>query len=117
MMQPEKLNIAIIGNEDQVALMRFAGVEKYQVIEDDRNMPEKVRETLKEFTKDTSIGIIMIPENWTDFVDDLLKYTSESKMVTPVIVEIPSKFETEKEDVREFYKSYTKKLLGLTIEI
>lgn len=117
MMQLKNLKIAIIGNEDQVALIRLAGVEKYQVIEDNHNIREKVREALRKFERDTSIGIIMIPQNWTGYVDDLLKYIRERKMVTPVIVEIPSKFEREKENVREFYKSYTKKLLGFTIEV
>lgn len=117
MISLQNLDVAIVGNEDQVALMRLAGVEKYQVIEGDHDIREKVRETLRGFINDTSIGIIMIPEDWKDYVDDILKYIGERKEITPVIIEIPSKFATEKEDVREFYKSYTKKLLGFSIEI
>jgi vacuolar-type H+-ATPase subunit F/Vma7 len=117
MMQPKKLKIAVIGNEDQAALMRLAGVDEYRVIEDDHNIGGKVREALREFEKDTSIGIILIPENWTDYVDDLIKYIEKRRTVTPVIVEIPPKFDTERKDIREFYKSYTKKLLGFAIEV
>ncbi len=117
MMSLQNLDIAVVGNEDQVALMRLAGVEKYQVIEDDPQIREKVREALQEFIDDTSTGIIIIPDDWKSYVDDILKYVGESKKITPIIIEIPSKFTTEKEDVREFYKSYAKKLLGFSIEI
>ena len=117
MISLQNLDIAVIGNEDQVILMQLAGVEKYRVIEGESDIREKVREALREFVNDTSIGIIMIPENFRDYVDDILKYISESKKITPIIIEIPSKFTTEKEDVREFYKSYAKKLLGFSIEI
>ncbi len=117
MTSPQISEIAVIGNEDQVALMRLAGVEKYQVIEDNPQVREKIREVLQEFIDDISIGIIIIPDDWKIYVDDILKHISESRKTMPVIIEIPSKFTTEKEDVREFYKSYTKKLLGFSIEI
>jgi len=117
MISLQNLDIAVIGNEDQVVLMRLADVEKYQVLEGNHDIREKVRETLRGFINDTSIGIIMIPEDWKGYVDDILKHIGERKQITPVIIEIPSKFTTEKEDVREFYKSYTKKLLGFSIEI
>lgn len=117
MIRPKSLDIAVVGNEDQVALMRFAGAQKHSVIENDHNLREKVRAAFKEFERDPSIGIILIPQNWMVYIHDLLKYLVESKRTTPVIVEIPSKFEMEKRDVREFYKSYTRKLLGFSIEI
>ena len=117
MISLQNLDVAIVGKEDQVTLMRLAGVEKYQVIEGDHDIREKVRETLRGFINDTSIGIIMIPEDWKGYVNDILKQIGERKQITPIIIEIPSKFATEKEDVREFYKSYTKKLLGFSIEI
>ena len=117
MISLQNLDVAIVGNEDQVALMQLAGIEKYQVIEGNHDIREKVREALREFISDTSIGIIMIPGDWKGYVDDILKYIGERKEITPVIIEIPSKFTTEKEDVREFYKSYAKKLLGFSIEI
>ena len=118
MMNLKELNIAIIGNRNQVALMRLAGIEKYEIIEeDDHDFREKVRKSLKEFSGDTSIGIIMIPENWTVHVEDLVKYIKESKKITTIIIEFPAKFETGKRDVREYYKTYTKNLIGFNIEI
>lgn len=117
MMQPKSLKIAVIGSEDQVALMQLAGVGEYRVIEDNHNIREEVRGALKGFGKDPSIGIILIPEDWTFYVDDLVKYIRERKTTTPAIVEIPCKSGSKIEDVREFYKSYTKRLLGFSIEI
>jgi vacuolar-type H+-ATPase subunit F/Vma7 len=117
MMQRKRLDIAIIGEGDQVALMRLAGVEKYNVIEEDQHLHEKVREAFRGFTEDPLIGIIVIPENWTAYVEDLRKEILEKKKITPVIIEIPSRFQREKEDVRQYYQSYTKRLLGFTIEI
>ena len=118
MMNLKELNIAIIGNRNQTALMRLAGIEKYEIIEeDDHDFREKIRKSLKEFSSDASIGIIMIPENWTVHAEDLVKYIKESKRITTIIVEFPSKFETKKRNVREYYKTYTRKLIGFNIEI
>jgi vacuolar-type H+-ATPase subunit F/Vma7 len=117
MMQRKRLDIAIIGEADQVALIRLAGVEKYEVIDDDQGRREKVREALGRFMEDPSIGIIVMPENWMDHVEDLRKKILERKKITPVIIEIPSGFRREKEDVRQYYQSYAKRLLGFTIEI
>jgi len=41
MTKPEKIDIAIIGNRDQTALARLAGVEKYRIIEDSEDINEK----------------------------------------------------------------------------
>jgi vacuolar-type H+-ATPase subunit F/Vma7 len=116
-MQRKRLDIAMIGEDDQVALMRLAGVEKYEVVEDSQHLHEKVRGAFTRFMEDPSIGIIVMPVNWTGYVDDLRKEILERKKITPVIIEIPSRFQREKEDVRQYYKSYSKRLLGFTIEI
>jgi vacuolar-type H+-ATPase subunit F/Vma7 len=117
MIQRKKLDIAIIGEGDQVALMRLAGVKKYEVIEDGQHLHEKVRVAFRGFMQDPSVGIIVMPENWTDYVEDLRKEILERKKIMPVIIEIPFRFQREKEDVRRFYQSYMKRLLGFMIEI
>jgi vacuolar-type H+-ATPase subunit F/Vma7 len=117
MMQRKRLDIAIIGEGDQVALARLAGVEKYEVIEDGQHLHEKVRAAFTRFMEDPSIGIIVVPENWTGCLDDLRKKILERKKITPVMIEIPSRFQREKGDVRQYYQSLTKRLLGFTIEI
>ncbi|MEA3470895.1 MAG: V-type ATP synthase subunit F, partial [Thermodesulfobacteriota bacterium] len=74
----KELDIAIIGNQDQTALMRLAGVERYLIVdEDDPDIKEKVRAALKDFSSDASIGIIMIPENWKEHAADILKSIRE----------------------------------------
>lgn len=117
MTKPEKIDIAIIGNRDQTALMRFAGVEKYRIIEDEEDTNEKVREALMDLSGDSSVGIIMIPEEWTRGAADTLKYIRQSKKRTAIVIEIPSGFKTEEQDVREYYNTYTKKLIGFNVDI
>jgi len=118
MTKPEKIDIAIIGNRDQTALMRLAGVEKCRIIEEDgENINEKVREALMDLSGDSSVGIIMVPEEWTGGVADTLKYIRQSKKRTAIVIEIPSGFKTEEQDVRGYYKTYTKKLIGFNVNI
>ncbi len=114
----KELDFAIIGTRDQTALMRLAGIDQYRIIdENDPDMKEKVRQALKDFSSDTSIGIIMIPETWKVYVEDILKSIRESKRVSTVIIGIPAGYATEKEDVKEYYKAYTRHLIGFNIEI
>jgi vacuolar-type H+-ATPase subunit F/Vma7 len=118
MKEMKSIDIAIIGSKDQTALMRLAGLETYRVIEeDDPNITEKVRSALKELSQDPSIGIIMIPDNWIEYVADLLKSIRESKRVSTVVLEIPSKYTMDKQNVKEYYKSYTRRLIGFNIEL
>ncbi len=117
MIPVQSLGVAIIGDEDQVALMRLAGVERYEEIQGNHDIREEVREALTRFISDPSIGIILIAEDHLDYVNDLLAQVRESKRITPVIVEVPLKFGTEWQDVRAYYKDYTKRLIGFTVEI
>ncbi len=41
----------------------------------------------------------------------------EGKSLTPVIIEVPSKYGTKYEDVTEYYKVYIRKFIGFDIEI
>jgi len=117
MIPTQNLSVAIIGNADQAAVMRLAGVEKYQVIVGEHDIQEDVREALTRFLSDPSIGIIVIAEDYVDYVNDLLSQVRERKRITPVIVEIPSKFGAKWPDVRAYYKDYTKRLIGFAVEI
>lgn len=113
-----ELDIAIIGTRDQTALMRLAGVERYSIIDDNApDMKEKVRSSLTDFSSDASIGIIMIPEAWKEHVGDILKSIAESKKVSTVVIGIPTGYSAEKADVKEYYKAYTRQLIGFNIEI
>jgi vacuolar-type H+-ATPase subunit F/Vma7 len=114
----KEFDIAIIGTKDQTALMRLAGVERYSIINDnDPDMKEKVRGALQDFSSDASIGIIMIPEDWKEHVEDIVKSIKERKKVSTVVIGIPKGYSAEKENVKEYYKAYTRHLIGFNIEI
>ncbi len=118
MTKPEKIDIAIIGTRDQTALMRIAGVEKCRVIKEDaEDINKEVRDALMDLSEDTSVGIIMVPEEWTSGAADTLKHIRQSKKRTAIVIEIPSGFRTEERDVKGYYKTYTKKLIGFNVNI
>jgi vacuolar-type H+-ATPase subunit F/Vma7 len=113
----ENITVAIIGSRDQTALMRLAGVEKYRIIEDKDATPEKVRETLMELAGDSSVGIIMLPDEWARDAADTIRYLRESKRSAAIVIGIPAGFKAEDQDVKEYYKTYTRKLIGFNVEI
>jgi len=113
----ENITVAIIGTRDQTALMRLAGVEKCRIIEEGDAAPEKIREALMELAGDSSVGIIMIPEDWAGHAADTIRYLWESKRSSAIVIEIPAGFKTAEQDVKEYYKTYTKKLIGFNVEI
>ena len=114
----KNFHIAIIGNKDQTALMRLAGIDRYESIDEgDHDLREKIREVLHEFSRDPSIGIIMIPENWMEHVTDIVQGIRKSKKVTTIVIDFPARFAQEKRNVREHYKTYTKNLIGFNVEI
>lgn len=113
----EQVTVAIIGTRDQTALMRLAGVEKCRIIEDQDATPEKIRENLTELAGDSSVGVIMLPEAWSRDAMETMKYLRDSKRSSAIIIGIPAGFKTEEQDVKEYYKAYTKKLIGFNVEI
>jgi len=117
MTEMQKLKTAIVGNDDQVALMRLAGVKDYVVVEENDEEEDNVKKAVDAFTKDSHIGIILIPERYADYVGPIRYYLQEKRMTTPVIVEIPSGYEADGRDIKEYYKTLTKKLIGFTIEL
>lgn len=117
MMPIRNLNIAIIGNEDLVNGLRLAGVTRYHVIEGNQNTEEDVRKALTELIAEPDVGIIAIQEDYAQYVEDLIAQVKERKRLTPVIIEVPSKYGTKYHDVAEYYKSYVRKFTGFDIEI
>lgn len=113
----EQVTVAVIGNRDQTALMRLAGVEKYRIIEDTEATPEKLREVLMEVAGDSSVGVIMMPEGWSREMTDTIKYLRDSKRTSAILIGIPRGFKAEEQDVKEYYKTYTKKLIGFNVNI
>lgn len=115
----QDLEIAIIGTADQTSLMRLAGVSKYfPVTEDAGDLRERIRTGFDTFLQDRSVGIIMIPDNWTVHVADMLARMKQAKGVQKkAVIEYPPGLKTEPMDVKSFYKNYTKNLIGFNVEI
>lgn len=115
----QDMEIAIIGTEDQTSIMRLAGVSKFCRVDDDTSdVQGAVREGLDLFLKDPVVGIIMIPEDWTYHVADMLERMRKAKGVQKkAIIEYPPNLMAERVDVKSFYSNYTKKLIGFNVEL
>ena len=115
MMNIRQLEIAVIGDEDLVSGLRLAGVSRYRIIvEGDR---EEVRQALTEFIDEPDIGIIVILEDYSEYVGDLVAEAGEKRATPPVVIEVPSKYGTRYADVTQYYKAYIRKFIGFDIEI
>ena len=117
MMPIQNLNIAVIGDEDLINGLRLAGITRYYVIKDNHDAEEDVRKALTELVGQTDVGIIAIREDYTQYVEDLIAQVKERKSLTPVIIEVPSKYGTKYQNVVEYYKSYVRKFTGFDVEI
>jgi vacuolar-type H+-ATPase subunit F/Vma7 len=117
MISARHLNVAVIGNEDLVNMLRLAGVRRYHLIEGDGNIEEDVREALSELIADPGVSIVALQEDYAGYVGDLIAQVAEEKRLTPVIIEVPSKSGTKYLDVAEYYKVFIRKFVGFEIEI
>ena len=117
MISMRHLNIAVIGDEDLVSALRLAGVSRYYIIKGSQEAGEDIRKALTELIGEPDIGIIAIQEDYTKYVEDLMTQVQEGKSLTPVIIEVPSKYGTKHEDVTEYYKAYIRKFIGFDVEI
>ncbi len=117
MISIKHLNIAVIGDEDLVSGLRLAGVSRYHIIKGNHEVGEDVRKALTELIGEPEVGIIAIQEDYTKYVEDLMTQVKEEKSLTPVIIDVPSKYGTKYEDVTEYYRVYIRKFIGFDIEI
>jgi len=117
MISIQHLNIAVIGDEDLVNGLRLAGVRRYYVITGNHDTEEDVRTALTELIGEPDVGIIAIQEDYAQYVEDLIAQVREGKSLTPVIIEVPSKYGTKYQNVAEYYKSYVRKFTGFDVEI
>ncbi len=117
MISIKHLSIAVIGDEDLVSGLRLAGVSRYHVIKGNHEAGEDVRQALTELISEPEIGIIAIQEDYTKYVEDLMTQVQEGESLTPVIIEVPSKYGTKYENISEYYRVYIRKFIGFDIEI
>ncbi|MCD5412822.1 MAG: V-type ATP synthase subunit F [Dehalococcoidia bacterium] len=113
----QHLTIAVVGDEDLVNGMRLVGISRYCLIEGNSDVRTDVRRGLTELVRDPEIGIIIILEEYTEHADDLIAGVRGEKSMTPVIVEVPSKYGTKHEDIGALYRAYIKHFIGFEMEI
>ena len=82
----QHLDIAVIGDEELVNAMRLAGISKYYTIKDDHDVRDNVRKTLTELLAGPDVGIVIILEDYAEYVEDLVTQVKKGKGTAPVIV-------------------------------
>ena len=111
------LDIAVIGDEELVNALRLAGSSRYYMIKDDHDVRENVRKALTEVLTEPDVGIVMMLEDYVQYVEDLVAQVRKRRKMTPVIIEVPSKFGTKYPDVREYYRASIRASIGFEVEI
>ena len=110
-------SIAIIGDEDLVNGLRLAGMSTYYTMTNDQDIEEQVKKTLNQLVDDPKVSIIAIQEDYAEHAAPVSARLRESKRLTPIIVEVPSKYGTKYGDVTEYYKAHIRGFIGFDIEI
>jgi V/A-type H+-transporting ATPase subunit F len=116
MMPIKHLDITVIGDEDLVNALRLAGISKHYMIKGD-DVPENVRRALAELLAEPDVGIVVMLEDYAQYVEDLVTQVRKGRGITPVIVEVPSKFGTKYPDIREYYRALIRESIGFEVEI
>ena len=113
----QQLDIAVIGDEELVNALRLAGITKHYTIKGDHDIRGNVRKALTELLAEPDAGIVIILEDYAEYVEDLVTQVKKGKGTTPVIVEVPSKFGTKYPDIREYYRALIRESIGFEVEI
>jgi vacuolar-type H+-ATPase subunit F/Vma7 len=111
------LDIAVIGDEELVNALRLAGISKHYAIKGNHDARENVRKALTELLAEPDVGIVIILEDYVQYVEDLVTQVRKKKGTTLVIVEVPSKFGTKYPDSREYYRALIRESIGFEVEI
>jgi len=113
----ERLEIAVIGDEDLVSVMRLAGVDRYHIVEEGPDTRDEVRRVFSEMVEDAQVGIAAISEDYIPYVEDVVTRVREEKRMTPVVLGVPSKRGTKWPDTKAFYKAYIRGFIGFDVEL
>jgi vacuolar-type H+-ATPase subunit F/Vma7 len=112
-----QLDIVVIGDEELVNALRLAGASKHYIIKGDHDVRENVRNALTELLAGPDTGLVIILEDYTQYVEDLISQIRKGKGTTPVIIEVPSKFGTKYPDIKEYYRALIRESIGFEVEI
>jgi len=113
----QQLDIAVIGDEDLVNALRLAGISKHYTIKGNHDVRDNVRKALTELIAEPDVGIVIILEDYAEYVEDLVTQVKKGKGTTPVIVQVPSKFGTKHPDIRKYYRALIRESIGFEVEI
>jgi len=113
----KQVNIAVIGDEDLVSSLRLAGISKYRIVTDNQDTEVTVRTALSELIDQPEIGIIVLQEDFTPHVADLVAKVKQGKQMTPIIIEVPSRYKLEHGDVAKYYRLFIRQFIGFDIRI
>jgi vacuolar-type H+-ATPase subunit F/Vma7 len=116
-MSIRQLDIAVIGDEELVNALRLTGISKHYTITGNHDIRDNVIKALTELLAEPDIGIVIILEDYAEYVEDLVTRVKKGKGTTPVIVEVPSKFGTKHPDIREYYRALIRESIGFEVEI
>jgi len=116
-MSIRQLDIAVVGDEELVNALRLAGISKHYTIKNDHDVRNNVRKALTELLAEPDAGIVIILEDYAEYVEDLVTLVKKGKGTTPVIVEVPSKFGTKYPDIRKYYRALIREAIGFEVEI
>ena len=113
----QRLQIAVIGDQDLVSAMRLAGLTRFKEIGAGANKRTEVRESVAGLIEGREVGIIAIQEDYAGFVEDMIARLKEAKALVPVFVVVPSKTGSGSADVTGYYRAYIRKFIGFEIEL
>jgi vacuolar-type H+-ATPase subunit F/Vma7 len=116
-MSIKHLDIVVIGDEELVNALRLAGISRYYRIDGNHDAREQVRKALTELLADPNVGIAIILEDYAQYAEDLVTQVRRKRGMTPVIVEVPSKFGTKYPDAREYYRALIRESIGFEVEL
>jgi vacuolar-type H+-ATPase subunit F/Vma7 len=111
------LSIAVVGDQDLVNGLRMGGLNRYHIVSSTANVRDEVRNEVSKFMTNPEIGVIVILEDYADYIADFIKRLRDEKKVTPVVVAVPSKMGAKYADVRAYYKGYIKDFIGFDLQI
>ncbi|MDH4068311.1 MAG: V-type ATP synthase subunit F [Dehalococcoidia bacterium] len=111
------LDITVIGDEELVNALRLTGISRHYTIKGNHDAAENVRKALTELLAEPDIGIVIILEDYAQYVEDLTTRIRKQKSTLPVIVEVPSKFGTKHPDVKVHYRALIREAIGFEVEV
>lgn len=117
MINLKQSSIAIIGDEDLVNGLRLAGMSTYYIVKNGQDVGDQVKKILDQLVNDSNVNIIVIQEDYAEYSSPVSALIRESKRLTPIIVEVPSKYGTKYGDVTDYYKAHIRGFIGFDVEI